>query len=36
MGQLCAVAATIRIYYATRDETLIREIRNAHADWRAG
>jgi hypothetical protein len=34
LGQLCAVAATIRTYYAIRDETLIAQIRGGHPDSR--
>jgi hypothetical protein len=36
LGQLSAVAATIRAYYATNDETLISQIRDAHPDWQPG
>jgi hypothetical protein len=36
LGPLCAVAATIRTYYAISDEALIGQIRDVHPDWRPG
>jgi hypothetical protein len=36
LGSMCAVAATIRTWYATGDEGLISQIRDAHPAWQAG